>query len=103
MIWNLFPIKIVFWLPAIPLNFIFAPFRVETLWIELAWNAYWVASLVGQNFLAPYYFVCLLYTIVVAMDQRDIYAQNNEVEDLSAQLFKYMEWEPMPEFTGLTI
>ena len=103
MIWNLFPIKFIFWLPAIPLNALFAPFRIWTSWIEASWNAYWWASLIGQVYLTPYYFICLIYTISVAMDQRDIYAQNNEVDDLSTVLFKYMEWEPMAEVTHATI
>ena len=100
MIWNLMPYSLYLWLPAIPLNFILAPVRISTLWIETSWNLFYIAHSALAQMLAPYYFVCFVITLSVAMDQRDIYSHNNP--DPTELLFNLLGWEGMPEVTGPT-
>ena len=100
MIWNLLPLKIYFWLPGIFLNFFLAPIRIQTLWIEMAWNFFYLAHSALASILTPYYGACFVITLSMAMDQRDLYSHNNP--DPTELLFDFMGWEGMAEVTGPT-
>ena len=101
MIWNLYPLAPILAVPGTVLNIVFWPFRLATLWIEYAWNIFYVLHNLVAFMMWPYYLVAFIGTISLAMDQRDMYAQNNP-PDMSVLLFDFMGWEPMAEVLGPT-
>ena len=103
MIWNLLPLAVPLFIPKIILNIIFVVPRILTLWIEVAWNSYFVMHVLAQIVFLPYYVMCFFVTLSYAMDQRTQYKQNNEPKpDISELFFELMGWEGMPalEETG---
>ena len=91
MIWNLMPISGLLAVPGFFLNMIMGPTRFLTLWIEIAWNFFYIAHNAMSMLMTPYYVVCFIITASIAMDQRDIYSQNNK-PDASELLFEFMGW-----------